>query len=475
MANFTQLDKEILSTFREGKLDDSIKLINTLLAEARSDPDDLGFKIKKQFERLEYNLSHIYNTLYYKDNDNLEEFDKKVSASLKPHNISDKNNVLFIPGKTQIDEPRVKDNKDNKDTEVCDVKDKLYKQADESKYRLKRKIVVMTTNTEEVLPSSQPNLHQLIINTIVKLLTDNFQVDITTKGAKGTLYNLPFNNPRYIDYSELRGKYDYIILFNHINIASYLDNLKINNLEDPRFIGIYTNDIYELKTTEQIVSRMKHAVFLTQNHRDILTNKIPPLKDVKNTLFYTINPLFAIDKLARSDKIIKTCVYVGPNDQSLQLMLAIWPYIYKSVLGAKLEILTLDAKKLKDDKKLNISVHELKNDKQRLMLLKRCGVVIHPCVSRDVVFSEPLIQAQACGCVPIAFNLFHINEQIASQELLINIKDNNELITPIENMILRIKQLLTDNNEYNRFSDICYNFGRSKIHFDRKIFENIFV
>jgi hypothetical protein len=482
MSDFNKLDKEILARFHEGKLDLCISSIKELLWACTEDPDDFGFKIKKHFDRLEFNLIQVYNTLYYKEYDNAALFDQKVSANTKPHNLSDKDNILYIPGKDKNGELKestaitvTNENKDLKpDTQILSD---LHKQADESKYRLERKILILTNNQEQVLPSCAANMHQIILHNIVNLLKSEFQVDVQTYKCKGTIYNLPFNNPRYVEHSDLRDKYDYIVLFNHINIGSYIERLKVNDSNDPRFIGVYTNDIYELKPGDQLVARMKRCVFLTENHRDILVNKVPALATVKYDYFYMISQTFTeanIGPITKNNKIIKTCVYLGPTDKSLDLVLAIWPFIHKLYNDCKLEILLAGNRKIKDDKKLNITVHQLQNDRQRLMLFKRCGIIIHPCISRDTVFSEPLIQAQAAGCVPVTFNLRNVDQQIAPEVNMIDAKTATELITGIEAMILNIKQLIGNPTDYHNISGKCAKFGQSKTEINHEIFSNIF-
>lgn len=506
MSDFKKLDVSIVELYRQGKLDEALLHCNQLLSQALEDPDDFGSKIKKNYARVEYNLRQVYDSLEPKV-DNVESrvlsgAAKKVSNSQNDtkhvivtkydDTINDKYDSVtvaagdIIPNLTSVSSETtipVADNKAMSQISLAKVGDTTKSQVTPLLYKAKPKLAIFcSADGGAWYPGKTSSWQQSNLIKMAEELSVKFQVDVYANPGKESLYSLPLNNPRYINLAEASGVYDVSVFWNRLDITPFDKYLRshptriTNDTKASRIYCYLTSDVFGTINKAEVAATISGILFLTESHRNAVVRNMPLLKAVPYITGFGISTIFNEAKVASKQDTTNTlrgkrCVYTGLWDDSLNVMLEIWPYIIQHEKKAMLEILDqgvsgMDSKiyaafekRIKGLKASGVSTVSSMNDKQRMTVFRRASLALYPCVNHAVVLSEPLVQAQACGCLPVTFDI-GVLDMVQDSKYMIVTKDKILLVALAE-YVDKVCHLLSNVSEQQRQEVAA--FGKSKV------------
>lgn len=530
MSDFKKLDASIVELYRQGKLDEALLHCNQLLSQALEDPDDFGSKIKKNYARVEYNLRQVYDSLEPKV-DNVESRVLNGAAKKVSNSQNDSKHVIvtkyddtpaadtkyevvqveydsvtvgdIIPNLTSVSGGAIAPFTDNKavsrpnDTTSTSQPTVIKPQIIPLLYKAKPKLAIFcSADGAAWYPGKTSSWQQSNLIKMAEELSVKFQVDVYANPGKESLYSLPLNNPRYINLAEASGVYDVSVFWNRLDITpfdKYLRNHPSRITNDTKASRIYcylTSDVFGTINKADVAAMISGILFLTESHRNAVVRNMPLLKAVPYITGFGISTIFNEARVASKQDTTdnlrgKRCVYTGLWDDSLNVMLEIWPYIIehekttmRSLVGGKqsfppilLEILDpgvsgMDSKKytafekrIKGLKASGVSTVSSMNDKQRMTVFRRASLALYPCVNHAVVLSEPLVQAQACGCLPVTFDI-GVLDMVQDNKYMIVTKDKILLVALAE-YVNKVCHLLNNVSEQQRQEVTA--FGKSKV------------
>ncbi|AYV86373.1 MAG: glycosyltransferase family 1 protein [Solumvirus sp.] len=437
MSEFPILDAKLIDLCKQGNIKEAEKIGTLILNKAFNDPDDFGKQVKKHYARLEHNLSVV---------------ESAISAANQPKSMS----AASVT--------------DEKIISKIDQKDEIVKSS------IKR-IAIFSIHGDGALdwePGNAQSLQQLMLIRLAKDLAlvnniDTPQVSITVfaKPPKQSFYSLPLANPRFYHENEASGAFDVVIGWNRTDVVN-LSKYAIGSSSMVKKVYCYFTDPTSTTLSDEDIKIVKGIFYLSEAHRSILANKTPALLNVPYITGVNIDSMFDNVNIINERK--KICVYPGLWNNSLQIMLMIWPYIQEKVKDAKLLIIDQGHEmsragtnynkivhKIKSLKSLGVSLVDSKNDLQRRDTFKKASLVCFPLVERGLVFSEMLIQAQACGCIPVISDINlteHIPKGDISHQDYIVSTDHEDLSVFCALFVEKVVKILSEKELLTRRIDI---------------------
>jgi len=260
-----------------------------------------------------------------------------------------------------------------------------------------------TQNTNKYIEFGEAE--QAVINLAASLVESGIIVDVWGSPTKKFSYK---DNPRYLDYENFHSFNNSSEYYNCIIYWRFAKEIKTKNPGSKNIL--WMQDYIYQEIDEKLVDSV---VFLSENHRDNVLNKISNREYVQKISYVIPNCIDAL-KNTITPKIEFRCVYLNNHAYGLDLLLDSWEKIQNKFDTASLHIIhgtqTWGIKTQQEEKMLkdriskmsgkNVYLHYTLNQKKLQEELDKASFWLYPCI-----YEEPFciqgVQAACTGIIPI--------------------------------------------------------------------------